>query len=151
MSWSQTTPPGPRTRGCGFLLPGCTSDQFDACCVCSAVVPLTVENVVGALKGGESWRWKGLGGWLGVPHLKLDDIQRKFSSNKECMVSLTQWWMKTHPSPSWRRVLFALDQMSGGVQTRVVDEIHHYAEPLTGKHVEGYTINRELLGLHTES
>ena len=60
LSWSQTTPPGPKTGGCGFLLPGCTSNQFDACCICSAVVPLTVDNVVGALKG-ESWRWKGLG------------------------------------------------------------------------------------------
>ena len=77
--------------------------------------------------------WEKLGVWLAIPDSERDRIQRQSCTDEEATVSVTLWWMKTHPSPSWRCILWALDQMFEELGLRVVDEIHHYAEPLTGK------------------
>jgi len=96
------------------------------------IVPLTVDSVVSALKQVYQ-NWKELSVCLGIPASIQDQIHHQSSTDEECILSLVQWWMKEHPSPSWRRILWALDELADGIGLRVVDEMHHYAEPLTGK------------------
>ena len=86
---------------------------------------LTSENIVMAVEGVS------LGILLGIPKSKIDEIQRLYSDDSKQCQALIQYWLDLDPSPSWRRVITALDSVvpEGPV---IAGRILSYAEPLTG-------------------
>ena len=88
---------------------------------------LTCENIVMAVEGV---RWRSLGIYLSIPRSKLDEIQRLYSDDSKRCQALIRHWLDLDPSPSWRRVITALDSIPLGEE--IVDRIRSYAEPLTG-------------------
>lgn len=90
---------------------------------------LTSENIVKAVEG--VW-WKLLGICLSIPESKLDEIQRLYSDDSKRCQPLIHHWLDLDPSPSWRRVITALDNISWIKGSEIADRIRSYAEPLTG-------------------
>ena len=93
--------------------------------------PPTVESVIKYTQEVKNWRMVGY--WLlpGDPTEQLDAIERKYSSNKDKMRAVVQQWLQGGGlSPSWRRLIRALD-CAGDIE--VADPIHGFAEPLRGE------------------
>ena len=90
---------------------------------------LTCENIVMAVEGVD---WRLLGFWLFIPRSKLDEIERLYSDDSKRCQALIQYWLDLDPSPSWRRVITALDSNLLGKGSEIADKIRSYAEPLTG-------------------
>ena len=90
---------------------------------------LTSENIVMTV---ESVFWKSLGIWLSIPEFKRDKIQRLYSDDSKRCQALIQYWLDLDPSPSWRRVITALDSIPLGEGPEIADRIRSFAEPLTG-------------------
>ena len=97
------------------------------CVSLAADVPLTVKNVCKAVEAVRNWN--GLGVWLNVPGSKHDEIRLRYSTAADCKRAVVAYWMKVDPTPSWRRVIWALDWMG---ERQVADAVRPYAEPLTG-------------------
>ena len=91
---------------------------------------LTCENIMKAVEGVYMW-WRSLGIWLFIPDSKLDEIERLYSDDSKRFQALIQHWLDLDPSPSWRRVITALDNILGE-GPEIVDRIRSYAEPPTG-------------------
>ena len=70
-----------------------------------------------------------LGDKLKIPKPNLLDIQRRHSDSRGKMEALITQWLEVDPTPSWRRVICALDDME---EHQTADSIRDYAEPLTG-------------------
>ena len=89
-------------------------------CALSPAPPLTVENVMKALKGVKDW--VEVASWLFGTYLGS-------SSLKEAV----EWFLqgRGHFQPSWRAVIFALD---GAEETPVADRIRSYGEPVQGRY-----------------
>ena len=98
-------------------------------------VDLTLENVVRAVEGVRNWKgsyffgYPGLGTWLCVPDTKLDEIEALYSTVEERVRAVVEYWWAVDPTPSWRRIITALDCTE---QHQIADQIRHNAEPLTG-------------------
>ena len=90
---------------------------------------LTSENVMMAVEGVS---WDIFGIWLFIPESKRDEIQRLYSDDSMRCQALIQYWLDLDPSPSWKRVITALDSMPLGEGSEIADRIRSYAEPLTG-------------------
>ena len=96
-------------------------------------VALTLENVVRAVERVRNWRETeeeyGLGWQLCVPDAVLDEIERNYSTVEGRVRGVVEYWWQVDPSPSWRRIICALDWVE---EYQLADEIRHNAEPLTG-------------------
>ena len=90
---------------------------------------LTCENVMTAVEGVS---WNSLGFQLDIPRSKRLEIASQYSSGSQQCQALIQYWLGLDPSPSWRRVITALDGISTGEGPERADRIWSYAEPLTG-------------------
>ena len=55
--------------------------------------------------------WYGLGGGLGVPLSKRDDIQRRSPTASKGMEVVLKEFLEKHPVPSWRGLAWALYRM----------------------------------------
>ena len=93
-------------------------------------VDLTLENVATAVEGVKNWgRYAGLGTGLHVTSTKLQEIERLYSTVEEKVRAVLEYWWAVDPSPSWRRIISALDNAH---EHQIADQIRHNAEPLTG-------------------
>ena len=109
-----------------MLLSGIVTVSAMVCVFCPTTAPkLTVDGALRLVEGVRDWR--GLGGGLRVPYLRLDDISQLGTSKR--MEQLITYWMEYDPFPSWRRLICALDDCG---ETAIAKTIYHYAEPLTG-------------------
>ena len=88
--------------------------------------PLTVENVMRVL--GRVRDRRRLGFFLSVPSSTQDDIESNCLTEEEKMAAIIHYWLTLDPTPSWRRLIRALDWE----EPDTADGIRHYAEPLTG-------------------
>ena len=70
-----------------------------------------------------------LGKSLRVHDTKLNPIGQHFIDVEERKKAVIKCWLETDPTPSWRRLIVALDQMR---QHEVAETLHPYAEPQTG-------------------
>ena len=89
---------------------------------------LTCENVMTAVEGVS---WNNLGLQLAIPRSKRLEIASQYSSGSQQCQALIQYWLGLDPSPTWRRVITALDDIGSEGRKRA-DSIRSYAEPLTG-------------------
>ena len=95
--------------------------------------PLTVENVLKYVQVQEVKNWREVGKWLiGLWNpTKLETIERKYSSNEDRMGAVVQQWLEGKGlSPSWRRLVYALDK-AGDV--KAADPIRRFTEPPRGE------------------
>ena len=73
----------------------------------------------------------GLGAWLRVPNHKLDEIRQQHSTQTNQMRATVEYWLSVHPTPSWRRLIRALEYSE---EHQAVEKVKPYLEPLTGKY-----------------
>ena len=71
----------------------------------------------------------GLGAALSVPFNKLDEIKQQHSLKPNQMRATVEHWLSLDPTPSWRRLVWALDVCK---EHHAVDRVKPYMEPLTG-------------------
>ena len=71
---------------------------------------LTTDNVMEEL-GEVEGKWRKVGYWLFIPKSKLDDFAATRQSDSDCLRALMEYWIDTHPCPSWRRLAIALKGM----------------------------------------
>ena len=90
---------------------------------------LTCENVMTAMEG--VMNWDSLGFCLHIPGSKCDELFRVYAGGSQQCQALIQYWLGLDPSPTWRRVITALDGI-GSEGQESADRIRSYAEPLTG-------------------
>ena len=77
----------------------------------------------------------GLGQWLCVPDHKCDEIQQKHPTIATQMRATVEYWLSVDPTPSWRRLLRALD---GCGEHQTAENITPYVEALTGEYCTLY-------------
>ena len=72
---------------------------------------------------------------LYIPRAKLAAIKSEFSTNKECLRALIQYWLLRDPYASWRRLIIQLDWKSSinEAAAAAANSIRNYAEKLTGQ------------------
>ena len=99
------------------------------CAVLSAVgMTFTTMNVLRAVREVKDTDRLGL--QLRVPESKRREIASQFSSVPQQRKALINYFIDHDPVASWRAVIVALDWMG---EKRVADELHHLAEPVTGR------------------
>ena len=85
---------------------------------------LTVESVLKVM--GKVQRWELVGGKLGVPSSKLNEIEEQSSSEIEKSHQVGRYWVNTHPNPSWEklgRVLYMNGEETAAMMVK------HYLPP----------------------
>ena len=82
------------------------------------------------MKGKEK-RWNLLGLFLDIPPSKCNYIMHRYQTDIQCMQASLDYWVRTHPAPSWKMVAEALRKM--GEDTLV--------EEVTTKYVRGMCSN----------
>ena len=75
---------------------------------------------------------------LSIPYAKLAAIKSEFSTNKECLRALIQYWLFRDPYASWRRLIIRLDDFFQfkdieAAAAAAANSIRNYAEKLTGQ------------------
>ena len=72
---------------------------------------------------------------LYIPDDKLYAIKSEFSTDKERLRALIQYWLLRDPYASWRRLIIQLDNWSDVIieATAAANSIRNYAEKLTGQ------------------
>ena len=88
----------------------------------TAAVPLNSNNICKELEGVNP---QSLGAWLIVP-------QSRFKQHATCaeqMKAIIEYWLSVDPTPSWRRLLWAL---VGIGEHKKVKKMELNLEPLTG-------------------
>ena len=99
------------------------------CAVISAVgMTFTTMNVVRAIREVEDTDT--LGGCLGVPESKREEIVSLFPNVVQQRKALINYFIENDPESSWRSVIWALDSMG---QKEIADDIRHLAEPVPGR------------------
>ena len=83
---------------------------------------LTVDGAVRVVEGIEDWRLQLVWHSLRVPDSKCSEIVK----------DVITYWITTDPFPSWRRLMYALDENG----EEIADSIRHCAEPLAGTSFE---------------
>ena len=66
---------------------------------------------------------------LFIPDAKLDAIESEFTTDKERLRALIQYWLLRDPYASWRRLIIRLDVW----EAAAANSIRNYAEKLTGQ------------------
>ena len=80
---------------------------------------LTVDNVLEVM--GKVQEWELVGGKLGVPFFKLDEIKDQSSTEIEKSHQVGQYWINTDPDPSWEelgRVLYWSGEETAGMMVK---------------------------------
>ena len=80
-------------------------------CVFFLEPSLSLTNLTTLLENvniGYSEQWWSIGSWLNIPSSKLDAIDRQHSSPDQCSRACWDLYVSEHPSPSWKRVAYAL-------------------------------------------
>ena len=95
--------------------------------------PLTLENVLEAVKKVKSWRelGDGLFGYLSLK--RKNDIERQHGSDEACLKAVVDAFLLgegNYKAPSWRMVMHALH---GANESHLADQIKSYAEPVQGE------------------
>ena len=99
----------------------------------SPAPPLTLENVLEAVKNVQSWRT--LGVRIYSPRSsKLDAIQRQHVSDGACLKAVIEGFLSGkgyyNKQPSWRRVIWSLYRAN---EIQLAEHIRSFAEPVKGK------------------
>ena len=93
------------------------------------------------MKGKEE-RWYDLGFYLDIPQSKLDDIKMHYHSDVQRMQASLDYWKRTHPAPSWKKVAEALRGVGDDVLAEEV--ITKYVRGICSnicRHNKGYKIS----------
>ena len=92
---------------------------------------LTVGNVCRALKPleGRVIGYNGLAYYLRVPQLKRVEIDTNHRNPTEKLKEVVSYYLTRCPSPSWRRVIWAVEVMKAH---HVADVMRERAEPVRG-------------------
>ena len=91
---------------------------------------LTTDNLMEVVKGVEDHLW-GLGGVLGVPLSKMEEVERLYHSDYQKMEAVLDNYVKYHPAPSWKYFAQALQRVW----------LHKQADEVTTKYVKGMDVN----------
>ena len=87
---------------------------------------LTTDNLMEVVKEVED-RWSALGVWLHVPESKRVEIRRLYQSDHHRMEAVVDYYVRYHPTPSWKQVAGAL---------RVMD-LDDQSDEITAKYTKG--------------
>ena len=92
---------------------------------------LTVDNVCTALKtlDGRVMELFGLASYLRIPGLIKNKIARNHPKPPDQLREVVSYYLTRCPSPSWRRVIWAVERMGA---YHVADRIRERAEPVRG-------------------
>ena len=80
---------------------------------------LTTDNLMEVVKEVEG-DWSALGVYLDVPHSKSEEIRRLYQSDHHRMEAVVDYYLRYHPTPSWKDVAGALYEMILGKQSEYV-------------------------------
>ena len=92
---------------------------------------LTVANALKVVERVESWRC--LGQYLWIPDSAMDSMQQHHSDSRGQKEAVISYWLKSDPTPSWRRLIWALDWAK---ERQTADSIRHFAEPPAGTYIQ---------------
>ena len=81
------------------------------------------------MEGLEEGNWRDLGGLLGVPDAKLDEIESQHPHLSDWLREVFSYFLQLDPDASWRSVLRALVVIQ---ETKLADRLRQLAEPVTG-------------------
>ena len=95
--------------------------------MCFTVPELNAVNFAAKLEKVRNWWNLGIG--LLVLWIKLDEIERVYSSINDRLKAVYDYFKHMHPYANWRCVIWGLDESR---DTDLADEIRDLAEPLTG-------------------
>ena len=102
------------------------------CCVSSAAdVPLSTDNICKELDGVNCMKFNGLVDWLRIPDHQRDKIRRQHSTQANQTRAIIDYWLSVDPTPSWRRVVEALECSE---EHKAAERVKPYVEPLTGEY-----------------
>ena len=91
---------------------------------------LTVENIVRVCIGaGVKWTQNLCLYGLFIPYSKVDEIEKSSPTSKGRLESSIEYYLCVDPTPSWRRIICALDDDD---QHSAASNIYSYAEQVTG-------------------
>ena len=91
----------------------------------------TPMNVLRAVRDVK--KTDGLGGYLGVPESKRDEIKSQFSSETQQRKAYINYFIEHDPEASWRKVICVLDRMDKPDSVEAADNIRHLAEAVPGR------------------
>ena len=67
--------------------------------------------------------WYGIGLWMSIPSSKLDEIKNRHPyDDLQCSHACWELYLKEHPSPTWRRVAYALYKVDHLEELEVVQK-----------------------------
>ena len=72
---------------------------------------LTFENVLNVLaevKDSKKWEYDKIPGSLQIPQSKVEEIKQLYPDLSQQQSALAQFWMNSHPAPSWEVICYAL-------------------------------------------
>ena len=97
----------------------------------SPAPPLTLENVLEAVKNVQSWRTLGVCIYFPLS-FEPDAIQRQHVSDEACLKAVIEGFLsgKGYYKPSWRAVIWSLYRAN---EIQLAEHIRSYAEPVKGK------------------
>ena len=97
----------------------------------SPAPPLTLENVLEAVKNVQSWRTLGVRIYSPLSS-KLDAIHHQHVSDEACLKAVIEGFLsgKGRYKPSWRRVIWSLYRVN---EIQLAEHIRSFAEPVKGK------------------
>ena len=75
---------------------------------------LTPENLSTVLDLMSDRLWRRFGGYVNIPGSERDRIEEQCSSARECKQVLIDFFLSSHPAPSWTLVASALYRIGGG-------------------------------------
>ena len=89
-----------------------------------------MENVATIL---DRLPWDDINEMLFISYPKLVAIESEFSTDKERLRALIQYWLLRDPYASWRRLIRQLDFNYSTAAIAASNSIRKYAEKLTGQ------------------
>ena len=69
---------------------------------------LTANNLLSALSQVKDWSVSGLPRVLRIPRSKVVEMEQLYPDLSQRQLPLIQFWLDSHPAPSWERVCWAL-------------------------------------------
>ena len=82
---------------------------------------LTVDSVLEVMEKVQNWKEVGGIFGLGIPDSKLDEIEKQSSTEVEKSHRLGQYWVNTHPNPSWEElgsVLYTMGEETAAMMVK---------------------------------
>ena len=69
---------------------------------------LTLETLSDMLTDVKDWSSDGLLGGLGIPHSKVEELEKSYPDLTQRKPAIIKFFLDEHPSPSWELVCYAL-------------------------------------------